>query len=120
MGTIDVDILEKSDPIFKGIPKQFYLQAAHHDALLRLPRGAVHLARSKACPVQMFRRGNYVYAAQGHPERLLENVRSHAEHASRQGYGAKGELHESPYGPVLITNFLKIAKQRTSKLEKLL
>lgn len=111
MGTIEVQILEQHDPLFKGVPHQFYLQAAHHDALLRLPRGAVHLAKSEACPVQIFRMGKYVYAVQGHPERLLDDVRSHAEHASRKGYGAQGELHESLYGPALITNFLEIAKQ---------
>ena len=49
------------------------------DSVLRTTLGAVLLAAGDACPVQMFRVGNNVYATQFHPEADAEGftVRIH-------------------------------------------
>lgn len=40
----------------------------HKEAVQELPGGAVHLAASDSCPIQMFRVGQNVYGTQFHPE----------------------------------------------------
>ena len=57
-----------SDPLLAGLPKQFDAFVGHHEGCAVPPKQAVVLAGSAACPVQMFRVGQNVYATQFHPE----------------------------------------------------
>ena len=57
-----------ADPLLAGLPRTFSAFVGHKEALRALPLGAVLLAGSPACPVQMFRIGQHQYATQFHPE----------------------------------------------------
>lgn len=58
----------RGDPLLGALPATFDAFAGHKEAVSRLPRHAVLLASSAACPVQAFRIGSHVYATQFHPE----------------------------------------------------
>jgi GMP synthase (glutamine-hydrolysing) len=57
-----------SDPLTAGLPARFEAFVGHKEAVQAMPEGAVHLVRSRACPVQMIRYGENIYATQFHPE----------------------------------------------------
>ncbi|NNK17413.1 MAG: glutamine amidotransferase [Sulfitobacter sp.] len=56
------------DPLLAGLDDAFEVFVGHKEAVQRVPEGTVHLLRSEACPVQMIRYGQNVYATQFHPE----------------------------------------------------
>lgn len=58
----------KSDPLLAGLPDRFDAFVGHKEALQELPDGCTHLLSSVACPYQMIRYGENVYATQFHPE----------------------------------------------------
>ncbi len=58
----------KDDPLLAGLPEAFKVFVGHKEAVQDLPPGAVHLMSSEACPYQMIRTGQNVYATQFHPE----------------------------------------------------
>ena len=58
----------KSDPLLAGFPDQISVLLGHKEACDTTPKGATLLMTGSACPVQMFRLGNNVYATQFHPE----------------------------------------------------
>lgn len=58
----------RADPLLSGFPTTFRVLLGHKEACDAVPPGAVLLATSEACPVQMFRVGENVYATQFHPE----------------------------------------------------
>lgn len=66
--TVELTEAGRSDPLCKGLPPRFRALVGHKEACERPPPGAMLLARSDACPVQMFRIGENVYATQFHPE----------------------------------------------------
>jgi len=70
VGGVDIVLTNegKKDPLLKGLPLTFRAFVGHKEACDNTPPGAVLLASSKTCPVQMFRVGRNVYATQFHPE----------------------------------------------------
>lgn len=58
----------KNDPLLSGFPQQIRVLLGHKEACDELPDTATLLVRGDACPIQMFRVGNNVYATQFHPE----------------------------------------------------
>jgi GMP synthase (glutamine-hydrolysing) len=58
----------KLDPLLSGFPDQIDVLLGHKEACDTTPEGATLLIRGSACPVQMFRVGQNVYATQFHPE----------------------------------------------------
>ena len=58
----------RADPVLAGLSPEFDAFVGHKEACLELPPSAVLLASSAACPVQMFRVKNNIYATQFHPE----------------------------------------------------
>jgi GMP synthase (glutamine-hydrolysing) len=57
-----------ADPVLAGLEPEFDAFVGHKEACRELPPSAVLLATSPACPVQMFRVKDNVYATQFHPE----------------------------------------------------
>ena len=57
-----------ADPLCAGMTPTFQAFVAHNDAILTPPPGAVVLATSRPCPVQMLRMRTNLYATQFHPE----------------------------------------------------
>lgn len=70
----------RDDPLLKGFPDTIGVMLGHKEACDRTPDGATLLLTGEACPVQMFRVGDNVYATQFHPEGDAEGfiVRIHA------------------------------------------
>lgn len=70
VGTSDCTAMPQAaeDPLMQGVPPSFEAFVGHKEALQSLPEGCVHLVSSEACPYQMIRYGQNVYATQFHPE----------------------------------------------------
>ena len=58
----------KIDPLLEELPVSFIARVGHKEACDQVPEGAVLLATSDPCPVQMFRIKKNIYATQFHPE----------------------------------------------------
>ena len=73
-----------ADPLLEGLAPAFDAFVGHKEAVQDLPPGAVHLLRSDACPFQMIRHGDNVYATQFHPEadgaEFENRIRIYANH----------------------------------------
>jgi len=70
VGAVPVSLTAEglADPLLAGLPQTFPAFVGHKEALRDLPLGAVLLAGSPTCPIQMFRIGEHQYATQFHPE----------------------------------------------------
>lgn len=66
--TIRITDEGKRDPLLEGFPDEIRVLLGHKESCEDAPPGAVLLAESDKCPVQMFRVGEHVYATQFHPE----------------------------------------------------
>ncbi|MEM8950000.1 MAG: glutamine amidotransferase [Pseudomonadota bacterium] len=58
----------RNDPLLQGFPETFAALVGHKEALEELPADCAHLLSSPACPYQMIRHRQNVYATQFHPE----------------------------------------------------
>jgi len=69
-GAVTIEVTDEgaSDPLLTGLPRTFRAFTGHKEACQAVPLGAVCLARSEACPVQMIRVGKWVYGVQFHTE----------------------------------------------------
>lgn len=76
VGGVTVQVTDEGarDPLLEGLPKSFRALCGHKEACQALPKGAVLLASSSTCPVQMIRIGMNVYATQFHPELDAEGI----------------------------------------------
>lgn len=70
IGPVEVTITEagQKDDLLVNFPRKFLALVGHKEACDEVPNGATLLVTSKACPVQMFRIKNNIYATQFHPE----------------------------------------------------
>ncbi|WP_406277419.1 glutamine amidotransferase [Nocardia sp. NBC_00881] len=66
--TIELTDAAHDDPLLRSIPRSFRAFVGHKEACQEVPPGAVLLAGSAGCPVQMIRVGRHAYATQFHPE----------------------------------------------------
>lgn len=57
-----------TDPIFGPSSPALTVFTAHKESAVDVPEGAVLLATNTTCPVQAYRVGSHLYAAQFHPE----------------------------------------------------
>lgn len=92
----------RADPLLADLPPTFEAFVGHKEAVNDLPRHAVRLASSPACPVQAFRIGVNVYATQFHPELDIHGLCTRIEVYKHSGYfepheadSLKAMAHES-------------------------
>jgi GMP synthase (glutamine-hydrolysing) len=117
VGGIDLTLTEEGmrDPLLEGFPRRFRALAGHKEACDATPPGAVLLASSPGCPVQMFRVGNNVYATQFHPEADVESFALRINIYKHHGYFApedaellieelEGEV--TPYAQEILRRFV--------------
>ncbi len=76
----------RADPLFADLSDTFEAFVGHKEAIRDLPRDAVHLASSPACPVQAFRLGQNVYATQFHPELDIQGLCTRIDVYRHAGY----------------------------------
>jgi len=65
---VSLTVAGREDPLLKDFPEQFNVLLGHKEACDVTPQNATLLVTGDACPVQMFRVGQHVYATQFHPE----------------------------------------------------
>lgn len=82
------------DPLLTGIPRSFRAFVGHKEAVQQVPPGAVLLAGSADCPVQMIRVGRNVYATQFHPELDGNGLAVRIETYRHAGYFDPSEADE--------------------------
>ncbi|RZU32785.1 GMP synthase (glutamine-hydrolysing) [Blastococcus saxobsidens] len=80
------------DPLLAGVPDRFEAFVGHKEACRVLPPGAVLLASSSTCPVQMFRVGTNVYATQFHPELDVPGIVRRVRIYQHAGYFPPSEV----------------------------
>ncbi|MBW8751921.1 MAG: glutamine amidotransferase [Propionibacteriales bacterium] len=83
-----------ADPVLAGLPETFEAFVGHKEALRDVPLGAVLLASSSACPVQMFRVRTNLYATQFHPELDVAGIVTRVRIYQHHGYFPPHELDE--------------------------
>jgi GMP synthase (glutamine-hydrolysing) len=76
----------RRDPLLAGFPEQIDVFCGHKEACDELPAGATLLLTGEACPVQMFRVGENVYATQFHPEGDSEGIALRIQAYKHHGY----------------------------------
>jgi GMP synthase (glutamine-hydrolysing) len=81
-----------ADPLLAGLPAEFAAFTGHKEACRSLPPGAVLLATSPGCPVQMFRIRENLYATQFHPELDVPGILTRARVYQHAGYFPPDEL----------------------------
>jgi GMP synthase (glutamine-hydrolysing) len=81
-----------ADPVLAGMAGEFEAFVGHKEACRVLPPGAVLLATSAACPVQMFRVRQNVYATQFHPELDVPGILTRVRVYQHAGYFPPEEM----------------------------
>ncbi|MFH5821835.1 glutamine amidotransferase [Georgenia sp. AZ-5] len=76
----------RDDALLAGVPERFHAYVGHREACRVLPPGAVLLASSAACPVQMYRLGANQYVTQFHPEMDREAMMTRIDVYRHAGY----------------------------------
>ncbi|OMQ15556.1 glutamine amidotransferase [Modestobacter sp. VKM Ac-2676] len=82
------------DPLLAGMAPEFDAFVGHKEACTVLPRSAVLLASSAACPVQMFRVKRNLYATQFHPELDVDGIVTRVHVYQHAGYFPPEERDE--------------------------
>jgi GMP synthase (glutamine-hydrolysing) len=90
--SIELTAAGVEDPLLAGVPERFEAFVGHKEACRVLPPSAVLLATSAACPVQMFRVKENVYATQFHPELDAAGICARARVYQHYGYFPPDEL----------------------------
>lgn len=81
-----------ADPLLAALPDTFAAFVGHKEAIRVLPASATLLATGEACPVQMFRVKQNVYATQFHPELDVGGITTRIHAYASHGYFADDEL----------------------------
>ena len=76
----------KRDPLLAGLDENFETFVGHKEAVQTVPEDTVHLLEGAACPVQMIRFGENVYATQFHPEADADNFERRIKIYRNHGY----------------------------------
>src|SRR5215217_3179764 len=95
----------RADPVLAGMAPEFDAFVGHKEACRVLPPGAVLLAASAACPVQMFRMKQNLYATQFHPELDVDGIVTRVHVYQHAGYFPPSEVEEliARLRPALVT-----------------
>lgn len=113
--TLEITEDGKHDPLLQDFPDQIDVMLGHKEACDEVPHGATLLMTGDACPVQMFRVGNNVYATQFHPEGDSQGFILRIEAYKNNGYFKLHEVEEltqklsqasTPYAQQILKRFV--------------
>ena len=125
VGAVEIELTDEGarDPLFGVLPTRFQAFTGHKEAVASLPPHAVHLARSRTCPVHGFRVGRHVYATQFHPELDAEGLCLRIEVYKHSGSFAPHEAETLKQmarastvsvPPLLLTRFVELYARGTA------
>ena len=106
----------KQDKLLAGFPDHIDVLLGHKEACDTTPEGATLLVTGSACPVQMFRVGENVYATQFHPEGDAEEFKLRIDTYRDYGYFEPHEADElkrqvcqrpTPYPQKILRRFVE-------------
>jgi len=117
VGGAQVSLTEagKNDALLRGFPDQIDVLLGHKEACDETPTGATLLISGEACPVQMFRLGENVYATQFHPEGDCEGFTLRIHAYKHHGYFPAEEAQDlitaisredTPYAREILQRFV--------------
>lgn len=117
VGCVPLEITEdgKRDPLLQGFPDQITVLLGHKEACDNLPEGATLLMTGDACPIQMFRVGENVYATQFHPEGDADGFTTRIHVYKHHGYFEPHEAdslieavcaEDTPYAQAVLKRFV--------------
>ena len=120
VGGVDITLTEdgKRDPLLADLPDTFRALVGHKEACDATPPGCVLLASSATCPVQMFRKGEHVYATQFHPEADGDVFTMRINIYRHHGYFSPDEAddliaavskEQTPYAQEILRRFVEMA-----------
>ena len=119
VGATTITVIQ-DDPLLEGVTSPFEAFLGHKEAGDGIPDGAIHLASSATCPVQMFRVGNNVYATQFHPELdtegLATRIRIYRNHGYFQPEEADALVQKGE--AAIITEPMKILRNFTRRYQQ--
>lgn len=113
--TLDITNSGKQDKLLKGFPAQIDVLLGHKEAVDTTPEGATLLMTNAACPVQMFRVGENIYATQFHPEgdaeEFILRIDTYRNHGYFQPHEAaelkeRGSRKSTPYAQEILRRFV--------------
>jgi len=115
---VSLEITEqgKQDPLLQGFPDHIDVMLGHKEACDDVPQGATLLMTGAACPVQMFRIANNVYATQFHPEGDSQGFILRIEAYKNYGYFEPDEAEvliqtlsqaSTPYAQQILQRFVQ-------------
>lgn len=119
MGTVDIELhpAAAEDPLFGPMPEKFPVQATHVQTVLRMPEGAVVLARSAHDAGHAFRWGDCAWGVQFHPEFSVTHMRGYIQarrvELQREGQDPKAILSQvqaTPQGRRVLRRFVHHAR----------
>ncbi len=106
----------RKDPLLHDFPDQIDVLLGHKEACDVTPDNATLLLTGEACPVQMFRVGENVYATQFHPEGDAEGFSLRVHAYKNHGYFAPEEVdnliatltrEDTPYARQILKRFVE-------------
>ena len=105
----------RNDVLLEGFPELIAVLCGHKEACDTVPHGATLLFSNDACPVQMFRVGENVYATQFHPEGDGEGFTLRVNAYKHHGYFPADETEalitevnreDTPYSREILRRFV--------------
>jgi GMP synthase (glutamine-hydrolysing) len=113
IGTVTIERTADA-PIFDAVPERFEAQVTHVDSVVRLPPGAVALARSEREDYHAIRFAERCYGVQFHPEMDADVMRGYVETRrevlAAEGFGVDAMLagiHDVDAGRRTLKNFVR-------------
>ncbi|WP_299532780.1 glutamine amidotransferase [Ulvibacterium sp.] len=124
VGSVKITVTEEgaNDPLLKGLARTFSALVGHKEACDTIPPGAVLLASSQTCPVQMFRVKKNIYATQFHPEadanEFILRIKTYKDNGYFTPEEANGLIKtirptKTPMAKEILTRFVKRYRSRS-------
>lgn len=114
--TVSLTDVGKQDPLLAGLPASFRVMLGHKEACDEVPPDCELLVSGHACPVQMFRLRENIYATQFHPEGDAEGFAVRIEAYKHHGYFPASEAdqllqriaaEETPEAKLILKRFVQ-------------
>jgi GMP synthase (glutamine-hydrolysing) len=88
IGAVEIELSKegRNDELLAGLPIKFMAYVGHKEACQTIPSGAILLAGSNNCPIQMIRFGRNIYATQFHTELDMESIQLRINIYKNHGY----------------------------------